>query len=323
MYHSRIDTQLWQQHAWSNRLHSALLIALMGALLALLGGLLWGAEGVFILLLAGLVMVVVNPRVAPRVIMQWHGAKLLQAGQVPELHAIVQVLAQRAGLSLAPNLYYLPGAAINAFTVGRGDQAAIAISEGLLRALARQEQIGVLAHEISHIRSDDVWVMGLADQFSRLTRVLSFFGQVLLLINIPLFLLGQATINWWAVLILLAAPYVAFLAQLGLSRTREYDADLNAARLTGDPEGLARALMKIERLQGGWLEHLLLPARRLPVPAWLRTHPPTAERVQRLLDLKGMQLNPMLRRQLGLGARPTGFNGQGLGPDPRWRWLNS
>ncbi|HHO81737.1 MAG TPA: peptidase M48, partial [Halothiobacillus sp.] len=81
------------------------------------------------------------------------------------------------------------------------------------------------------------------------------------------------------------APTLSALAQLGLSRTREYDADLQAARLSGDPEGLARALIKIERMQGGWIERLFMPRRKTFLASLLRTHPTTEERVKRLMTL--------------------------------------
>ena len=88
------------------------------------------------------------------------------------------------------------------------------------------------------------------------------------------------------------APTLSVLAQLGLSRTREYDADLNAAQLTGDPEGLARALVKIERVQGSWIERLFLPGRGVPEPSSLRTHPRTEDRVRRLMELQTEDLTP-------------------------------
>jgi heat shock protein HtpX len=175
---------------------------------------------------------------------------------------------------------------LNAFAVGAPNQAAIAVTDGLLRSLTLREVAGVLAHEISHIRSNDLWVMGLADLFSRVTSLLSLVGQFLLLLNIPLLLLGQAAINWLVVLLLIFAPNLNALAQSALSRTREYDADLNAARLTGDPEGLARALQKIEHVRGGWLERIFMPGRRVPEPSLLRTHPQTDERISRLLSLR-------------------------------------
>jgi heat shock protein HtpX len=88
------------------------------------------------------------------------------------------------------------------------------------------------------------------------------------------------------VLVLLAAPTVGGLLQLALSRTREFDADLGAALLTGDPDGLASALTKLERAQGRAWENVFLPTGRNPNPSVLRTHPLTAERVKRLMALK-------------------------------------
>jgi heat shock protein HtpX len=138
---------------------------------------------------------------------------------------------------------------------------------------------------MSHIRSNDLRVMGLADIISRLTSLLSLVGQFLLILNLPLILWSDVAINWFAIALLVFAPHVSMLAQLGLSRTRELDADLDAARLTGDPAGLARALAKIERLQGSLFERLMLPGMRLPDPSWLRTHPPAEQRIARLLAL--------------------------------------
>jgi heat shock protein HtpX len=252
----------------------------------LLGWLLWGGGGILMLLVTGATFVLFNPAFSPRLIMGLYGAAPVPRSNAPGLYAVLEQLADRAGLAASPTVYYVPSQVVNAFTVGRPSRSAIAITDGWLRALDHREQVAVLAHEISHVRSRDTWVMGLADMFSRLTGMLSLFGQFLLLINLPLLLMDRVTISWFAILILILAPTLSALAQLGLSRAREYDADLNGSRLTGDPEGLARALLKIERLQGGWLERLLLPGRRLPEPSLLRTHPPTEERVRRLMELQ-------------------------------------
>ena len=91
---------------------------------------------------------------------------------------------------------------------------------------------------------------------------------------------------WLAVLVLLAAPTVGGLLQMALSRTREFDADLGAAMLTGDPDGLASALQKLERVQGRRWENMFLPGGRTPDPSVLRTHPLTADRIARLKALK-------------------------------------
>ncbi len=281
-----MNSLIWYRHAFSNRIQSLLLLLAMGGFLALLGAILWGENGVIGLLFMGLMLVLFNPVIAPQLIMRMYRARPLSRSQAPALHVALEQLAQRAGLPLTPVLYYIPSSMVNAFAVGARRQSAIAVTDGLLRILDTRETIGVLAHEISHIQNNDMWVMGMADMFSRLTSMLSLFGQLLLLLNLPLIIFSAVSINWMAILILIFAPSLSALAQLGLSRTREYDADLNAVRLTGDPEGLAQALLKIERQQGSFMERIFLPGRGIPEPSLLRTHPPTEERVRRLMDLR-------------------------------------
>lgn len=127
--------------------------------------------------------------------------------------------------------------------------------------------------------------MGLADMMSRLTSLMATLGIVLALVSLPLLLLGQPPVPFLTLVILLAAPVLGSLLQLALSRAREFDADLEAATLTRDPAGLAAALEKLDRYQGRYWEEILLPGRRMPEPSLLRTHPPTSERIERLLSL--------------------------------------
>jgi len=103
--------------------------------------------------------------------------------------------------------------------------------------------------------------MNLADTLTRVTANLSFLGQIILFINLPLILMTGEGVSWLAILLLVFAPTLSALLQLALSRTREFDADLGAAELTGDPEGLASALAKLEAHQRGWLRRILLPCR--------------------------------------------------------------
>jgi heat shock protein HtpX len=257
----------------------------MGGLLGLLGWLLWGGGGVLALLFFGLLAVTLNPSVSPYWVMRLYGADRIDPRRAPGLRHAITVLSERAGLASPPSLYYLPSRVLNAFAVGSSERSAIALTDGLIRQLSDRELIGVLAHELSHIANRDLWVMGLADVFSRATRVMSLVGQFLLLLNLPLLLLGGATISWSAILLLILAPNLSALAQLALSRTREYHADLNAAYLTGDPQGLASALAKIERVQGTWIEQILLPGRQVPDPSLLRSHPRTEDRIDRLATL--------------------------------------
>ncbi len=311
------DGGIWRRRAWRNRLQSLLLLTAMAGFLAMLGWLLWGAQGLVALLSAGAVAVIANPMLSPWLVMRMYGARPLGRHQAPALWQMVSELAERAGLPARPRLFYVPSGMLNAFAVGSQPQSAIAVTDGLLRQLDTRELMGVLAHEISHVRSNDLWVMGLADLFSRATGLLSLFGQLLLLISLPLMFFSVVSINWFAILLLILAPNLSALAQLALSRTREYDADLNAVRLTGDPEGLAWALDKIERVQGGWMERILLPGRRIPAPSLLRTHPQTAARIARL-----MELQPRRKRAAHAAER----NGRAPGLDhlhepvrpPRW-----
>lgn len=314
-----INHHLWLQHAWINRIQSFILLFFLGGFLALLGWLVWGGSGVVLLLLMGGISILFNPALSPHWLMRWYGARRIHLQQAPVIHHILAQLARRAGLPAIPALYYIPSRVLNAFAVGQRDNAAIAVSDGLLRQLNQRELSSVLAHEVSHIQHNDLWVMGLADMFSRATSLLSLFGQLLLIISLPAILFTDISVNWLVVILLILAPTVSALAQLALSRTREYDADLNAVYLTGDADGLAAALLKIEQVQGNWIEKIFMPGRRIPQPSLLRTHPHIHERVQRLLALKKQQTDiRILPLQLGdLDVRHV--FGEPVRRRPRWR----
>jgi heat shock protein HtpX len=294
-----IDLLKWWQHAWINRLQSLLLLVIMAVFFAALGWLLWGRDGLVTLLSMGLITAMLNTLISPQLVMSLYGARPIIPKQMPALYEAVNLLAARAELNQPPKLYYIPSEVLNAFAVGRPAGSAVAITDGLLKTLSFDELLAVLAHEISHIRNNDLWIMGLADMFSRTTRLLSLIGQLLLWVNLPLLLIGAVTINWLAILLLLLAPNLSALAQLSLSRTREYHADLNAVLLMGDADALASALMKIEQYQGDWMEQLFMPGYKVPVPSILRTHPPTEDRVRRIMALKAdLQAGQWLPEQL-------------------------
>ena len=141
----------------------------------------------------------------------------------------------------------------------------------------------MLAHEISHIRHRDLRVLGLASAMASLTHSLSTLGQVLILFNLPLMLMGAVHIPLSALLWLLLAPLIARILLLALSRTREYEADRSAVELTGDVIGLAGALQKLHGRRSGFWQRFF--PRPLPAPAgspWLRSHPSLQERLERL-----------------------------------------
>ena len=280
-----VNLQAWRHHRWLNLAQSMLLLAAMAAVAAALGWVLAGPYGALWALLLSAVLVVFNPQLAPRLILGLYRARPLPRDAVPELHDVLVRLAHHAGLPRVPALYRIPSDLVNAFAVGTRRNSAIAVTDALLRNLAPRELVGVLAHELSHIRHNDLWVIGLADLFSRVAHAFATLGQLLLLINLPLIVLSDYHVSWIAILILLLAPAVNLLMQLALSRTREFHADLGAVELTGDPQGLASALEKMERYHGSFIEQVLAPGRRVPDPSLLRTHPHTADRVRRLLEL--------------------------------------
>ncbi len=269
-----------------NYLHSLILLAGMLALLSLIGWLLAGPSGIVWFLLVGVFILISAPRIPPGLILRMYSAQVLSPEDAPRMYEIITWLAEQAGMKNTPTLYYIPSRLMNAFSTGLNEKnAALAISDGMLRSLNPRELTGVLAHEISHIHSHDLLVMLMADVISRLTSVMAFAGYLLIWIYIPLFIIADAKVPWMLLIVLLMAPTFSALMQLALSRTREFSADAEAARLTDDPLGLASALEKIERYQGSWIERIFIPYRHMREPSLLRTHPLMVDRVNRLKDL--------------------------------------
>lgn len=282
----RLDREQWLKQRLRNLLHTLVLLGGMAGLFALLGWVLAGAEGLWIFLALGLVLFALSPRVSPRLILRLYGAHRLRPAEAPGLYQMVSSLASRARLKRLPALYYIPSAVVNAFSVGSGEEAAIAVTAGLLGSLTRRELWNVLAHEVAHIQHGDLWVMSLADFISRMAFSLAWAGQLMLLFNLPFLAAGDAPLPWAFVGLAVITPPLMSLLQLGLSRSREFDADLGAVELTGDPEGLASALEKLELLTTPWWQRILLPGWRVPEPSLLRTHPPASQRIARLLQLR-------------------------------------
>ena len=297
------------RHRWLNRLQTALLVLTLLGIAAVAGSLLLGDGGLWLALAAAGFTLLLEPAAASGLTLRLYGARPLHPDEAPDLWAVLRELAARAGLPAVPVPHYVPSGVVNAFATGSKHHAAIALTDGLLRSLTPRELTGVLGHEIAHIANEDLRVMGLADSISRLTHLLALLGQLAIVLSLPALLLGVTEVNWPALLLLAVAPQLALLAQLGLSRVREFDADRLTAELTGDPQGLALALAKIERESRAWL----LPGWGNPEPSWLRTHPATTERIQRLRELadsmapQPLHSSPFLP-DIPLAPRP-----------PRWR----
>jgi heat shock protein HtpX len=276
--------ETWSRHRWLNRLQTALLVVTLLGIAAMAGSLLFGDMGLWLALAAGGLALLVEPTAGSSLTLRLYRARALHPSEAPDLWALVRELAARAGLPAVPVPHYAPSAMVNAFATGSAHRSAIVLTDGLLRSLTPRELTGVVAHEVAHIANEDLRVMGLADSISRLTYFMAVLGQVAILFSLPALLLGAVDVNWPALLLLAIAPQLALLAQLGLSRVREFDADRLAAELTGDPQGLALALARIERVSRSW-RAWLLPGWGNPEPSWLRTHPATAARIERLREL--------------------------------------
>jgi len=265
-----------------NSLHTLILLIAMFSLMLLLGESLIGTTATLITIALSALVLTLLPRASGWLTLRLYHAEPVACHQAPQLHAMVDDLSRRAGLAHRPALYLVPSNALNAFALEEKGRALIALTSGLLRGLERRELAAVIAHEIAHIRNGDLHVMMLADFFNRITAALSHTGLLLALILLPLWLLSDLALPWLTLLLLLTAPMISTLLQLALSRTREFDADVDAAGLTSDPLALASALSKIEQVNRPWWQNILFSGLRQASPSLLRTHPVTTERVRRL-----------------------------------------
>lgn len=262
-------------------MRSALLLGAMAAVLGLVGWLLGGAMGVLWTAVFAVVLALLAPSVSPERLMRAQGARPLHPLESPDLHRAVHALAEKAGVE-PPTLYLVPLPVPQAFATTSQGRSALGVSPALLSFLSRREVLGVLAHELSHLRHRDLWVMRLAETVGRMTRTLSMIGLFLVFLNLPLILLAGTHVPWLAVLALVFAPWAVGMLSLALSRSRELDADVGAVSLTGDPLALASALSKIEAAsRGPWWMRLFT----VEIPESLRTHPSTALRVARLREM--------------------------------------
>lgn len=238
------------------------------------------------------------------------GARKIEKAEHPELWNSVENAAIAAGLTKTPDVYIIDDPAPNAFAAGRTPQTAyVAATTGILQLLEKRELEGVMAHEMAHVRNRDVRLMTLA---AVLVGVISMVADMLMW---SLFLGGGRNNDNQnplgaivAIIAIIMAPIGAALLQMSLSRRREYLADATAAELTGDPEGLARALWKL-----GADPRPLRKANRATAHLWIEsplrdnhglrsglsglfdTHPPLDERIKRLEQMGGFTLPPVPR----------------------------
>ncbi|OGL04771.1 MAG: protease HtpX [Candidatus Rokubacteria bacterium RIFCSPHIGHO2_12_FULL_73_22] len=281
----------------SNVFKTGMLLAVLTAMLVLLGGALGGERGMLVAFVLAAVMNFVSYWFSDRIVLAMYGAQPVDEAQAPGLHAIVRRLATRAGLPM-PRLYLIPSDTPNAFATGRDPQhAVVAVTAGILRVLEDAELEGVLAHELAHVKNRDVLISTVAATLAGAITYLAHMAQWAAIFG------GRSRDDDEGgnpvALILLAvlAPIAALLVQLAVSRGREFQADATGARVAGHPQGLIGALQKLERANEALpmaqanpaTAHLFIvnPLSGQTLARLFSTHPPLEERIARLHGLRG------------------------------------
>ncbi len=273
-----------------NAFRTAILLGALSAILLVTGELLGGRQGLVIAFGVAVAMNFGSYWFSDRIVLRVYRAR--EVGPDHPLHKLTHDLVQRAAIPM-PRVYVIPGGTPNAFATGRNPKhAAVAATEGLLTLLPRDELTGVIAHELAHVRNRDILLSSIAATIAvtimMVSRFALFFGG------------GRDHRNANPVALIammILAPLAAVIIQAAISRSREFTADATGAEIAGRPDGLANALRKIE-----------VAARRTPLPAGpvaqatehmfivkpfsgrgtvrlFSTHPPTEERIRRLMAL--------------------------------------
>jgi len=270
-----------------NGVKTFLLIVAMTGVLVLMGGYLYGNAGVALALAIGLVLNGVSYFFSDSIVLASYRARIITPADAPELYAIVDNLARRAGLPM-PRVAIIPDETPNAFATGRNpDHAVVAVTAGIMRTLSRQELEGVLGHEMGHIKNRDILIGSLAAVLAQAIMFLSHLalwftprdeeGRSNPLAGIAVYILG---------------PIAAMMLQMAISRSREYLADDYSAHLTGRPDMLASALSRISGYNQAVPMHHAEPASAHMmivnplsgggISSLFSTHPPIAKRIERL-----------------------------------------
>ncbi|MCE5266162.1 MAG: zinc metalloprotease HtpX [Deltaproteobacteria bacterium] len=279
-----------------NTLKTGLLLGALTGLLMLIGGWFGGQHGVVIAFIFAMVMNFGSYWFSDKIVLSMYHAQPVTEAQAPELYAMVKDLALRAGMPM-PRVYIIPEETPNAFATGRNENhAVVAVTEGILRILGRDELEGVLAHELTHIRNRDILVGSIAATLA---------GAIVMLANMAQWAAmfgggrsdddeGGSNIVGLIVMAILA-PIAATLIQMAISRSREYLADEGGAKISGKPYGLAGALEKLSRASQAIpmnanpsTAHMFIvnPLTGRSLMNLFSTHPPIEERIARLRSMR-------------------------------------
>jgi heat shock protein HtpX len=279
-----------------NQLKTTLLLAGMTILIMLAGNLMGGRQGMIIALLLAAGMNFFSYWFSDKMVLKMYRAREVTSQEAPELFGMVQTLARQAALPM-PKVYIIPQEAPNAFATGRNpDHAVVAVTQGLLKLMDRQEIMGVLAHELAHVKNRDILIGTIAATMA---------GAIMMLASMARWsaIFGGMSRNddnggggaIGMIVMAIIAPVAAMIIQMAVSRSREYLADATGARIAGTPEGLAQALEKlgaysrrIPMSANPSTAHMFIvnPLSGKSLQNLFSTHPPMQERISRLRGVR-------------------------------------
>ena len=271
-----------------NTVKTAVLMAGLTALLVAVGGLWMGRNGMLAFFGMAMVVNLGSYWFSDKIVLRTYGAQEVTEADAPVLYGVTRQLAEKANIPM-PRVYVIPSDALNAFATGRNPQhAAVAATQGILRVLSRDELMGVMAHELSHVGNRDILIGTIAAAIAGAIGMIAQFG----------FFFGGGRRDdedrgggIGAILMLILAPFAAMLIQMAISRSREYEADASGAKLCGHPQSLASALRKLEvgskqipMDATPATAHMFIvnPLRGGGLKSLFSTHPPMEERIARL-----------------------------------------
>jgi heat shock protein HtpX len=259
-----------------------------------LGGIIAGENGVLMAFIFALAINIISYWNSDKIAIKMTKSKPLSESDAPEIYNIVRKLTQNAELPM-PDIYLTPSNQPNAFATGRNpEHAAVAVTQGLINLLNEDELEGVIAHELAHVKNRDTLISTMAAVMAGALAFLARMGRFRMIFG------GRRNNNGAGALLQLVAiifaPLAAILIKMAISRSREYIADETGGKISGNPEGLASALEKMEHYsQGGQpmqineaAAHMFIlnPLSSEGMAKLFSSHPPTEERIKKLRQLK-------------------------------------
>jgi heat shock protein HtpX len=275
----------------ANTIKTTILLAALTGLIIFIGYYFGGQQGMIFAFIIAVVMNFSSYWFSDKIVLSIYRAKPVTREEAPQLYRIVERLTQKAGLPM-PRIYLLPHEAPNAFATGRNPKnAAVAVTQGLLRLLSEEELEGVLAHELAHVKNRDILISSIAATLAGAIMLLAYIARWGALLG------GYGGSDdreggiFGLLFMAILAPIAAMLIQLAISRSREYQADATGAKFAGNPYGLANALQKLDYAAkripmnaSNNTQHMLIvkPLSGHSLASLFSTHPPIKERIRRL-----------------------------------------